>query len=42
MKNLILAAFAVLTLSAAALPAHARSTVADDAAATRAQQTGQL
>ncbi len=41
MKNLILAAFAALSLSAAIVPAaFARSTVADDAQATRFQQTG--
>jgi hypothetical protein len=39
MKNLILAAFAALSLSAAVIPAaFAHSTVADDAAATRFQQ----
>jgi hypothetical protein len=48
MKNLILAAFAALSLSAAAAPLanaavfHNGSTVAGDAAATRMQQTGQL
>jgi hypothetical protein len=48
MKNLILAAFAVLSLSAVVVPAanaaifHNGSSVADDAAATRMQQTGQL
>jgi hypothetical protein len=42
MKNLILAAFAALSLSAAIVPvvANAASTVAGDAAATRFQQTG--
>jgi hypothetical protein len=41
MKNLILAAFAVLSLAAAIAPAaNARSTIAGDAAATRMQQTG--
>ena len=40
MKNLILAAFAALSLSAAVIPAYAASTVAGDAAATRMQQTG--
>ncbi len=40
MKNLILAAFAALSLSAAVAPAFAASTVAGDAAATRLQQTG--
>jgi hypothetical protein len=48
MKNLILAAFAALSLSAVVVPAanaaifHNNSTVAGDAAATRMQQTGQL
>jgi hypothetical protein len=43
MKNLILAAFTVLTLSAAVVPAaFAHSTIAGDAMATRMQQTGQL
>jgi hypothetical protein len=41
MKNLILAAFAALTLTAAIAPlAHAKSTIAGDAEATRMQQTG--
>ncbi|MEA2741460.1 MAG: hypothetical protein QOH05_4767 [Acetobacteraceae bacterium] len=41
MKNFILAAFAALSLSAAIAPlAHANSTIAGDAAATRMQQTG--
>jgi hypothetical protein len=46
MKNLILAAFAALSLTAAIAPAasaanfHNGSTVAGDAAATRMQQTG--
>ena len=40
MKNLILAAFAVISLSAAVIPAYATSTIADDAQATRMQQTG--
>jgi hypothetical protein len=46
MKNLILAAFAALSLSAAVAPLanaavfHNGSTVAGDAAATRMQQTG--
>jgi hypothetical protein len=41
MKNMILAAVAVLGLTAAVIPAaNARSTVADDAGATRSQQTG--
>jgi hypothetical protein len=41
MKNLILAAFAVLSLTAAVVPvANATSTVADDAQATLIQQTG--
>ncbi|MEA2874407.1 MAG: hypothetical protein QOH67_4394, partial [Hyphomicrobiales bacterium] len=46
MKNLILAAFAALSLSAAVAPLanaatfHNGSTVAGDASATRLQQTG--
>jgi hypothetical protein len=40
MKSLILAAFAALSLGAAIVPAHANSTVAGDALATRTQQTG--
>lgn len=41
MKNLILAALAVLSLSAAIVPvANATSTIAGDAKATRLQQTG--
>jgi len=41
MKNLLLAAFAVLSLTAAIVPAaNARSTIAGDAQATRLQQTG--
>jgi hypothetical protein len=41
MKNLILAAFTVLSLTAAIAPiANAASTVAEDSAATRMQQTG--
>jgi peptidoglycan biosynthesis protein MviN/MurJ (putative lipid II flippase) len=40
MKNLILAAFAALSLSAAVVPVYAASTVSGDAAATRMQQTG--
>jgi hypothetical protein len=40
MKNLILAAFAALSLGAAVVPAYAASTVAGDAQATRMQQTG--
>jgi invasion protein IalB len=39
MKNLFLAALAALSLSAAVVPAFAASTVGDDAAATRMQQT---
>ena len=39
MKNLILAAFAALSLSAVVVPAFASSTVAGDAQATRIQQT---
>ena len=43
MKNMFLAAFAALSLAVAIAPAaNARSTVADDAAATRMQQTNQL
>jgi hypothetical protein len=41
MKNLILAVFAALSLTAAIAPvANAASTIAGDAAATRLQQTG--
>jgi hypothetical protein len=46
MKNLILAAFAALSLTAAVVPAayaatfHNGSSVADDAGATRLQQSG--
>jgi hypothetical protein len=41
MKNLILAAFAALSLTTAIVPAaFAASTVAGDAQATRQQQTG--
>lgn len=41
MKNLFLAAFAALSLTAAIVPvANAASTVAGDAQATRMQQTG--
>ena len=40
MKNLFLAALAVLTLSIAVVPAYAASSVQDDAKATRMQQTG--
>ncbi len=46
MKNLILAAFAAVTLGTAIVPAafaatfHNGSTVAGDSAATRQQQTG--
>jgi hypothetical protein len=41
MKNLVLAALAALSLSAAVVPAaNAASTVAGDAQATRMQQTG--
>jgi hypothetical protein len=41
MKNLVLAAFAVLSLTAAIAPvAKAASTIAGDAQATRMQQTG--
>ena len=41
MKNLILAAFAALSLNAAITPiANAASTIAGDAQATRLQQTG--
>jgi hypothetical protein len=40
MKTMILAAIAALSLSAAALPAFANSTVSGDRQATRMQQTG--
>lgn len=41
MKNLILAAFAALSLTAAVVPvANAAGTVAEDEQATRMQQTG--
>jgi hypothetical protein len=41
MKNLVLAAFAALSLTAAIAPvALANSTIAEDAHATRMQQTG--
>jgi hypothetical protein len=40
MKNMILAAFAALSLSVAVVPAFANSTLAGDAQATRQQQTG--
>jgi hypothetical protein len=41
MKNLLLAAFAALSLATAIVPvANARSTIAGDAQATRLQQTG--
>jgi hypothetical protein len=40
MKNLILAAFAALSLGAAVVPAYANSTVDDNSLATRTQQTG--
>jgi hypothetical protein len=40
MKTMILAAFAVLSLSAAVVPAFANSTVTDNAPATRFHQTG--
>src|SRR3954463_1317204 len=41
MKNLLLAAFAALSLATAIVPvANARSTIASDAQATRLQQTG--
>jgi hypothetical protein len=39
MKNMLLAAFAALSLSVAVVPAFAASTIAGDAAATRIQQT---
>lgn len=42
LKNLMFGALAVLSLSAAVVPAYAVSTVAGDAQATRMQQTGQL
>jgi hypothetical protein len=41
MKNIFLAAIAVLSLTAAIVPAaNAKSTIAGDAQATRMQQTG--
>jgi hypothetical protein len=41
MKNMILAAFAALSLTAAIVPAaNANSTIAGDPQATRMQQTG--
>ena len=40
MKNLILAVIAALSLGAAVVPAYAASTIANDMAATRFQQTG--
>jgi hypothetical protein len=41
MKNMILAAFAALSLTTAIVPAaNANSTIAGDAQATRLQQTG--
>jgi hypothetical protein len=42
MKNLFFAALAALSLGVATVPAFAHSTVADDAGATRYQQTGAL
>jgi hypothetical protein len=42
MKNLFFAALAALSLGMATVPAFAHSTVADDAAATRFQQTGAI
>jgi hypothetical protein len=42
MKNLMLAAFAALSLTAAIAPIASASTVADNAQATRFQQTGTL
>jgi len=43
MKNLILAAFAALSLTAAIVPAaNAHSTIGGDTQATRLQQTGAL
>ena len=41
-KNMMFAALAALSLSAAVVPAYAHSTIAGDAQATRMQQTGQL
>jgi hypothetical protein len=40
MKNLILAAFAALSLGVAVVPAYAASSIAGDTQATRMQQTG--
>jgi len=42
MKNLMLAAFAALSLSAAVVPAYAASTIAGDAKATEMQRTGSI
>ncbi|WP_428492996.1 hypothetical protein [Rhodopila sp.] len=42
MKNLILAAFAALSLGAAVVPAYAASTVPGTAQATEMQRLGQL
>lgn len=42
MKKMFLAALAALSLGAAVVPAVAGSTVGDDAAATRMQQTTSL
>lgn len=42
MKNLMFAALAVLSLSAAVVPAYAASTIAGDAKATEMQRTGSL
>jgi methionine-rich copper-binding protein CopC len=42
MKNLFFAALAALSLGVVTVPAFAHSTVADDAVATRYQQTGAL
>jgi hypothetical protein len=42
LKNMIFAALAAMSLSAAVVPAYAHSTIAGDAQATRMQQTGQL
>lgn len=43
MKNMILAAFAALSLASAVAPAaFAQSTVAGDSLATRTQQTGTI
>jgi hypothetical protein len=42
MKDLMFAVLAVLSLSAAVVPAYAASTVAGDAKATEMQRTGSI